>query len=105
LLRRPASPVSSRSIAGARSSSRKGTGWRTAPTWFRTRWTRRDVPEQSRRYGLGFWLDGTTGTAMLVGYDAGESFKATHDPHTGTTCTVLSNTSPGAWTIARAFVS
>ncbi|WP_405058488.1 hypothetical protein OG474_37965 [Kribbella sp. NBC_01505] len=41
----------------------------------------------------------------LVGYDAGESFKSTHDPHTGRTCTVLSNTSPGAWPIARAIVS
>jgi CubicO group peptidase (beta-lactamase class C family) len=62
-----------------------------------------DVPEQSRRYGLGFWLHESTDTAMLVGSDAGASFKSTHDPHTGTTCTVLSNTSPGAWPIARAF--
>ncbi|NIK58191.1 serine hydrolase domain-containing protein [Kribbella shirazensis] len=64
---------------------------------------RRDVPEQSRRYGLGFWLHESTDTVMLVGYDAGASFKSTHDPRTGTTCTVLSNTSPGAWPIARAF--
>ncbi|MFC9688498.1 serine hydrolase domain-containing protein [Kribbella sp. NPDC056951] len=64
-----------------------------------------DVPEESRRCGLGFWLDGTTDAVTLVGYDAGESFKSTHDPHTGLTCTVLSNTSPGAWPIARAFVS
>jgi CubicO group peptidase (beta-lactamase class C family) len=63
---------------------------------------RRDVPEKSRRYGLGFWLHESTDTAMLVGYDAGASFKSTYDPHTGTTCTVLSNTSPGAWPIARA---
>jgi CubicO group peptidase (beta-lactamase class C family) len=62
-----------------------------------------DVPEESRRYGLGFWLHESTDTAILVGYDAGASFKSTHDPHTGTTCTVLSNTSPGAWPIARAF--
>jgi CubicO group peptidase (beta-lactamase class C family) len=60
-----------------------------------------DVPEDSRRYGLGFWLHGSTDTAILVGYDAGASFKSTHDPHTGTTRTVLSNTSPGAWPIAR----
>jgi CubicO group peptidase (beta-lactamase class C family) len=64
---------------------------------------RRDVPEESRRYGLGFWLHESTDTAILTGYDAGASFKSTHDPHTGTTCTVLSNTSPGAWPIARAF--
>lgn len=61
-----------------------------------------DLPEDSRRYGLGFWLHVSTDTAMLVGSDAGASFKSTHDPHTGTTCTVLSNTSPGAWPIARA---
>jgi hypothetical protein len=64
-----------------------------------------DVPEQSRRYGLGFWLHESTDTAMLVGYDAGASFQSTHDPHTGTTRTVLSNTSPGAWPIARALMS
>jgi CubicO group peptidase (beta-lactamase class C family) len=64
-----------------------------------------DVPEDSRRYGLGFWLHGSTDTVMLVGSDAGASFKSTHDPHTGTTCTVLSNTSPGAWPIARAFTA
>ncbi|MFG1621999.1 serine hydrolase domain-containing protein [Kribbella sp. NPDC049227] len=63
---------------------------------------RRDVPEESRRYGLGFWLHESNDTAILTGYDAGASFKSTHDPHTGTTCTVLSNTSPGAWPIARA---
>ncbi|WP_328519788.1 serine hydrolase domain-containing protein [Kribbella sp. NBC_00359] len=62
-----------------------------------------DVPEESRRYGLGFWLHESTDTAILTGYDAGASFKSTHDPRTGTTCTVLSNTSPGAWPIARAF--
>ncbi|MET7284004.1 serine hydrolase domain-containing protein [Kribbella sp. NPDC005582] len=63
-----------------------------------------DLPEQGRRYGLGFWLDGSTDTAMLVGSDAGASFKSTHDPHTGTTRTVLSNTTPGAWPIATALI-
>ena len=61
-----------------------------------------DVPEESMRYGLGFWLHESTDTVILIGGDAGVSFKSTHDPHTGTTCTVLSNTSPGAWPIARA---
>ncbi|MCX6400364.1 MAG: serine hydrolase [Propionibacteriales bacterium] len=65
---------------------------------------RREIPEESRRYGLGFWLDGSTDTVMLVGSDAGASFKSTHDPHTGTTTTVLSNSSPGAWPIARAIM-
>ncbi|MEU0094192.1 serine hydrolase domain-containing protein [Kribbella sp. NPDC006257] len=62
-----------------------------------------DVPDESRRYGLGFWLAKNTDTVMLVGYDAGASFKSTHDPHTNTTHTVLSNTSPGAWPLARTF--
>jgi CubicO group peptidase (beta-lactamase class C family) len=64
-----------------------------------------DVPEDSRRYGLGFWLHESTDTVMLVGSDAGASFKSMHDPHTGTTWTVLSNTSPGAWPIARGFTT
>jgi CubicO group peptidase (beta-lactamase class C family) len=66
---------------------------------------RRDVPEESRRYGLGFWLHPTTDTVILNGWDAGASFTSTHDPHTATTRTVLSNTSPGAWPIARALAS
>ncbi|NKE59339.1 beta-lactamase family protein [Lentzea sp. PSKA42] len=66
---------------------------------------RHDVPEESLRYGLGFWLHQTSDTVILAGYDAGASFKSTHDPHTGTTITVLSNTSPGAWPIARALMS
>ncbi|TYB50081.1 beta-lactamase family protein [Nonomuraea sp. PA05] len=61
-----------------------------------------DVPEESLRYGLGFWLHESTDAVILAGYDAGASFKSTHDPRTGTTSTVLSNTSPGAWPIARA---
>lgn len=65
---------------------------------------RHHVPEESLRYGLGFWLDETSDTVILAGYDAGASFKSTHDPHTGTTITVLSNTSPGAWPIARALM-
>jgi CubicO group peptidase (beta-lactamase class C family) len=64
-----------------------------------------EVPEQGRRYGLGFWLDEKSDVVMLVGADAGVSFKSTHDPRTGTTWTVLSNTSPGAWPMARALTS
>ena len=37
---------------------------------------------------------------MLEGYDAGVSFRSTHDPVTGTTRTVIANTSEGAWPIA-----
>lgn len=62
---------------------------------------RSQVPSQSRRYGLGFWLHESREIAMLEGYDAGVSFQTAHDPTGGLTYTVLSNTSDGAWPIAR----
>jgi CubicO group peptidase (beta-lactamase class C family) len=62
---------------------------------------RSDVPSESRRYGLGFWLHASTQTVMLVGSDAGVSFYTTHDPRSGRTQTVISNTTDGAWPIAR----
>jgi len=62
---------------------------------------RSDVPEESKRYGLGFWLDGSTDVVMLEGYDAGVSFRTAHDPGAGLTYTVLSNTTRGAWPLAR----
>ena len=40
-------------------------------------------------------------TAQLEGYDAGVSFRSVDDPSTGVTWTVVSNTSEGAWPIAR----
>lgn len=58
-----------------------------------------DVPEYSRRYGLGFWLRGDD--VMLEGFDSGVSFESAHNPTTGRTYTVISNTSDGAWPIAR----
>jgi CubicO group peptidase (beta-lactamase class C family) len=58
-------------------------------------------PEGSRRYGLGFWLNASTETVFLEGYDAGVSFRSLHDPATDTTCTVISNWSDGAWPVAR----
>jgi CubicO group peptidase (beta-lactamase class C family) len=60
-----------------------------------------EVPEESRRYGLGFWLDESTDAVMLVGSDAGVSFWSGHDPGREVTATVISNTSDGAWPIAR----
>jgi CubicO group peptidase (beta-lactamase class C family) len=62
---------------------------------------RSDVPEQSRRYGLGFWLHESEDTAILEGYDAGVSFRSLHDPRTDTTCTVVSNWTDGAWPVTR----
>jgi CubicO group peptidase (beta-lactamase class C family) len=68
-------------------------------------WVREMVRPRSeaekRRYGLGFWLDATRETVLLVGMDAGVSFWSAHDPASETTATVVSNTSDGAWPIAR----
>jgi hypothetical protein len=62
---------------------------------------RSDVPSEARRYGLGFWLHATTDAVMLVGSDAGVSFRTVHDPRSRVTHTVISNTSRGAWPITR----
>jgi CubicO group peptidase (beta-lactamase class C family) len=58
---------------------------------------RSDVPQESKRYGLGLWLHESTDAVHLEGYDAGVSFRSTHDPVSATTRTVISNTSEGAW--------
>ena len=63
---------------------------------------RSDVPSESKRYGLGFWLHESSSTVILEGYDAGISFQSLHNPDTRRTCTVVSNTSEGAWPMARA---
>ena len=55
----------------------------------------------SKRYGLGFWLHGSTAVVWLEGYDAGVSFCSVHDPGSEITHTVISNTSEGAWPITR----
>ena len=62
---------------------------------------RNDVPSESKRYGLGFWLHASTDAVILEGYDAGVSFRSTHDPHSTRTETVISNTSDGAWPVVR----
>ena len=58
-------------------------------------------PHSTARYGLGFWLAPEGPGAQLEGYDAGVSFRSVDDPGTGSTWTVVSNTSEGAWPIAR----
>jgi CubicO group peptidase (beta-lactamase class C family) len=63
---------------------------------------RSDVPSESMRYGLGFWLRESGDAAMLVGYDAGVSFRSVHDPVSRLTHTVIANTSEGAWPLTRA---
>jgi hypothetical protein len=59
-----------------------------------------DVPEEPMRYGLGFWLHQTGPAVMLIGSDPGVSFRSVHDPATGTTHTVISNSSRGAWPVS-----
>jgi CubicO group peptidase (beta-lactamase class C family) len=61
---------------------------------------RSDWPEVGKRYGLGFHLHASTAVVMLEGYDAGVSFRSTHDPVSTTTYTVISNWTDGAWPIA-----
>ena len=65
---------------------------------------RSDVPAESKRYGLGFWLGQHSDTVILEGFDAGVSFRSVHDPGSAITCTVISNSSDGAWPIARRLV-
>lgn len=64
---------------------------------------RSDVPANAMRYGLGFWLHETTAAVILEGSDAGVSFRSAHEPRSGDTLTVISNTTDGAWPIARLF--
>jgi hypothetical protein len=60
---------------------------------------RSDVPSESMRYGLGVWLHATRRVVILEGYDAGVSFRSAHDPDSGVTHTVISNTADGAWPV------
>jgi CubicO group peptidase (beta-lactamase class C family) len=62
---------------------------------------RSDVPSESMRYGLGFWLGQDNESVILEGYDAGVSFRTVHNPRSHMTHTVISNSSDGAWTITR----
>jgi CubicO group peptidase (beta-lactamase class C family) len=62
---------------------------------------RSDVPSESMRYGLGFWLGRHDDTVILEGFDAGVSFRSVHDPRSSMTHTVISNSSDGAWPITR----
>ena len=72
------------------------------PTWVAelTR-PRSNVPEEAKRYGLGFWLHESSDAVMLEGCDAGVSFRSVHDPARRLTHTVMSNTSDGAWPITE----
>ncbi|GAA1444842.1 serine hydrolase domain-containing protein [Leifsonia poae] len=52
-------------------------------------------------YGLGFWLRDADGAVLLEGYDAGVSFRSWHRVDRDETVTVISNSSDGAWPVAR----
>ncbi|MFQ6170780.1 serine hydrolase domain-containing protein [Oryzobacter sp. R7] len=67
--------------------------------------TSRATTESGSRYGLGFWLGAEDGVAGLVGSDAGVSFRTVHDRRADLTWTVVSNTSEGAWPVARALAA
>jgi len=60
-----------------------------------------DVPSNSMRYGLGFWIRPDRATVMLEGNDAGVSFRSAYDPTTELLYTVMSNTAAGAWPIVK----
>ena len=62
---------------------------------------RSDVPEESMRYGLGFWLYASTGAVSLHGFDAGVGFVSVRDRGHGFTYTVVSNKSRGAWPVSQ----
>jgi CubicO group peptidase (beta-lactamase class C family) len=62
---------------------------------------RGDVPELSMSYGLGFWLDDSTGTVSLLGGDAGVGFVSTHHRGHRFTSTVLCNQTRGAWPVSQ----
>lgn len=73
------------------------------PRWVDEMVRPRHVPDDtSMGYGLGFWLQPASDTVELEGYDAGVSFRSSHQPHRGRTFTVVSNSSEGAWPLARA---
>jgi CubicO group peptidase (beta-lactamase class C family) len=73
-----------------------------APDWVAAMFRpRSEAPSESMRYGLGFWLHESRDAVMLVGYDAGVSFRTVYEPTEQLTHTVISNTSHGAWPVSR----
>jgi CubicO group peptidase (beta-lactamase class C family) len=52
-------------------------------------------------YGLGVWLAKDGATLVLEGADLGVSFRSVHTVAGDRTSTVISNTSAGAWPVAR----
>ena len=106
MTRRSFAPTSSRAAPLSAISRSTASGEATPAGWVRELVrARSDVPSESRRYGLGFWLHATTDAVMLVGSDAGVSFHTVHEPRSAVTRTVISNTTDGAWPLARYLMS
>ena len=57
-------------------------------------------PTDDSFYGMGVWLDERPGVVNMEGMDAGASFTSTR-LEDGTVFTVISNTTDGAWPVAR----
>ena len=70
-----------------------------SPRWSRPR---SDVPTESKRYGLGFWLHESRDVVDARGLRRGRVVSAARTTRGTVTHTVISNTSDGAWPIARA---
>ena len=58
---------------------------------------RSDVPDEGKRYGLGFWLHASSDCRDAGGLRRGVSFRSMYDPVSGASATVIANTSQGAW--------
>jgi CubicO group peptidase (beta-lactamase class C family) len=57
---------------------------------------RTHVPENSARYGLGFWIHESKDIVSLEGFADGASFRSVHNPQTKRSHTVVANNSDGA---------
>ena len=62
---------------------------------------RSEMPEDSMRCGLGFYIDARTGRISIHGFDAGVGFVSVHDRQRRITHTVISNQSRGAWPVSQ----
>jgi CubicO group peptidase (beta-lactamase class C family) len=63
---------------------------------------RAEMPDEHERSGMGLFMLETGDALLIEGYDAGASFRSTHDPTTGRTVSVLGNSSEGAWKLIYA---
>lgn len=57
---------------------------------------------EGMRYARGFWRGKNNDDVILSGGDAGISAYTSHNPATGVTWTILSNTTSGAWDLLSA---